>query len=553
MLQELKISNLALMSQTTLEFSEGFTVVTGETGAGKSVLLGALSLLSGTRADKTLIRQGQELLEVEAGLYFGQPEIINALLESLELPICEDGSLLLYRSLSAKRMPKITVNGRNTTMSNLRALGEAWIDFHGPGEPQKLFKETKQLEMLDLYARNSQALDAYHRGYKQWKAIYAEMDQLRDAERLSPDEVEFIQNQIDSIDRAQLSETGIETLESDFTRLSSAEEIIRGASEIYNGLNSENGINDQLGPLLHQARELAALDPELAGLGDRMESLLIELSDLGESYEDAARSCDFDEEAAEEIRERMNLWLELKRKYGGSVSSILERREALAHKIAIQADVEGSITKLQQKADKLETDLQKEAEVITQKRVQAAVHLSQAVAELLTRLGFKKAHFKIDVGRTGRLSESGNSSCSFLFSANAGQEMMQLNKIASSGELARVMLALKAVLAKVETTPVLVFDEVDANVGGEIAVTVGRELADLGKGHQVFCITHLPQVAANGKQHYLVEKQQTEDSTHVAISELHNDSEKRIGELARMLGDRSSEAAISHAKELLKT
>lgn len=552
MLQELKISNLALMTQTTLEFAEGFTVVTGETGAGKSVLLGALSLLSGARAEKTLIRQGADLLEVEAGLFFEESKRINTVLQSLDLPACEDGVLLLYRSLSRTRMPKIAINGRSTTMAALRTLGESWIDFHGPGEPQKLFSEGRQLEMLDQYARTGELLEAYAKDYRAWRELYSKMEQLRSSERLSPDEVDFFRTQIESIDRAELSEAGIEALELDFSRLSGAEEIISGANSIAHGLNGDNGAGDLLGPLLHTARELGNLNPELATLADRLESLLIELADLGESYEEAARECDFDEEAAEQIRERMNLWLELKRKYGGSIESILARREALAEKIALQGDVEGMLLRLQHEADKQEKLLREQAEVITRKRVEEATTLSKTVVDLLGHLGFKKARFKIEVERLGKLYEYGNSACAFLFAPNAGQDFLPLNKIASSGEVARVMLALKAVLAKVETTPVLVFDEVDANVGGEIAATVGRELAALGQGHQVFCITHLAQVAAQGKWHYTVEKEQSDTDTRVRIQPLHDSPAERVKELARMLGDRNSAAALSHAEELLR-
>lgn len=552
MLQELKISNLALMTQTTLEFAEGFTVVTGETGAGKSVLLGALSLLSGARAEKTLIRQGADLLEVEAGLFFEESKRINTVLQGLDLPACEDGVLLLYRSLSRTRMPKIAINGRSTTMAALRTLGESWIDFHGPGEPQKLFSEGRQLEMLDQYARTGELLEIYTKAYREWRELYSKMEQLRHSERLSPDEVDFFRTQIESIDRAELSEAGIEALELDFSRLSGAEEIISGANSIAHGLNGDNGAGDLLAPQLHTARELGNLNPELATLADRLESLLIELADLGESYEEAARECDFDEEAAEQIRERMNLWLELKRKYGGSIESILTRREALAEKITLQGDVEGMLLRLQHEADKQEKLLREQAEVITRKRVEEATTLSKTVVELLGHLGFKKARFKIEVERLGKLHEYGNSACAFLFAPNAGQDFLPLNKIASSGEVARVMLALKAVLAKVETTPVLVFDEVDANVGGEIAATVGRELAALGKGHQVFCITHLAQVAAKGKWHYTVEKEQSDTDTRVRIQPLHDSPAERVKELARMLGDRNSAAALSHAEELLQ-
>ena len=226
MLQYLKIKNLALLDEVTLELDAGFTAVTGETGAGKSVLLGALGLLSGARTEKTLIRQGADQLEVEDALYFEASAEIDVLLEAAGLPCCEAGVLLLQRSIHRKKMPRIRINGSMATLAQLQGLGEAWIDFHGPGEPQKLFQERRQLEMLDLYAGNGDLLATYQSGYIKWRAELTEIESLETGERLDQDEIEFVRKQINKIDSINVSETSIEALERDFTRMSGGQELV---------------------------------------------------------------------------------------------------------------------------------------------------------------------------------------------------------------------------------------------------------------------------------------------------------------------------------------
>jgi DNA repair protein RecN (Recombination protein N) len=551
MLQYIRIKNLALLEEVTLEFESGFTAVTGETGAGKSVLLGALGLLSGARTDKGMIRQGQDLLEVEAALYFEDSAVMDALLESAGLPLCEDGVLLLQRSVHRKKIPRIQINGSMATLAQLQGLGESWIDFHGPGEPQKLFQEKRQLEMLDTYAGNGQALTAFALAYREWRTALREMEALQTGERLDADELEFVRKQIKKIDAVDVSEDSIEELERDYTRMSSAQELVGLAAACSDGLIGEQSVNDQLGAVLLRLEELVELDEGSQPLLERARSMQIELQDLGEEVGRLASDFDFDAEAIESVTERMNLWQELRRKYGGSVEAVLAKRAELAQKIAIQGDLDGVLAKKRQVADQLEAKLRKQAANLTRSRQQAAKVLAQKAAVLLQALGFKKARLDIQLLSDAKLHEHGDSHCQFLFAPNAGQDLQPLNKIASSGETARVMLALKTVLAEADATPLLVFDEVDANVGGEVGRAVGAELARLAEEHQVLCVTHLPQVASLAHNHFVVTKSQDEDSTAVTIAPLDESREARLEELARMLGDRKSASARAHAEELL--
>lgn len=551
MLQYIRIKNLALLEEVTLEFDSGFTAVTGETGAGKSVLLGALGLLSGARTDKGMIRQGQDLLEVEAALYFAEAEMIDGLLEAAGLPACEDGVLLLQRSIHRSKIPRIQVNGNMATLAQLQTLGESWIDFHGPGEPQKLFQERRQLDMLDTYADNAKALTDYGLGYVEWRAALREIEELEKGERLDDEEIEFVRKQIKKIDLADVSEESIEELERDYTRMSSAQELVGLASECSEGLTGEQSVNDLLGSVLLRLEDLAQLDAGSEPLLERARSLQLELQDLGEEVGRLAGDFDFDAEAIEAATERMNLWQEVRRKYGGSVESVMAKREELAQKIAIQGDLDGVISKRRAAAAELEAVLRKQAVKLTGGRKKAAKTLAQKAADLLQALGFKKARLEIKLIADAKLHESGDSHCQFLFAPNAGQDLLPLNKIASSGETARVMLALKTVLAEADATPLLVFDEVDANVGGEVGRAVGAELARLAKKHQVLCVTHLPQVASLAHNHFVVTKSQDENSTAVTIAPLDESREARLEELARMLGDRKSASARAHAEELL--
>ena len=551
MLKYIRIKNLALLEEVTLEFESGFTAVTGETGAGKSVLLGALALLSGARTDKGVIRQGQDLLEVEAALHFADALLIDKLLEAAGLPTCEDGLLLLQRTIHHSKIPRIQINGSLATLAQLQALGESWIDFHGPGEPQKLFQEKRQLEMLDTYAGNVGELAAFALSFEEWRKALREIETLETGERLDLDELDFVRKQIKKIDAVDVSEDTIEELERDYNRISSAQELVSLASACSEGMIGEQSANDLLGGVLLRLEEMVKLDEGSQSLLERAQSLQIELQDLGEELGHLVNDYDFDPEAIEAATERMNLWQELRRKYGGSVEAVLSKREELAQKIEIQGDLEGVLAKRRKASVDLESELKKQAQKLTASRRKSAKILAQKAAHLLQALGFKKARLEIELIADAKLHDYGDSHCQFLFAPNAGQNLQPLNKIASSGETARVMLALKTVLAEADATPLLVFDEVDANVGGEVGRAVGAELARLAKKHQVLCVTHLPQVASLAHNHYVVTKSQDKDSTAVNIASIGDSRSDRLEELARMLGDRKSASARAHAEELL--
>jgi DNA repair protein RecN (Recombination protein N) len=549
MIRRLQIRDLALMDRTELELGSGFTVVTGETGAGKSVLLGALSLLAGNRAAKTIVRKGAEECSVEAELETDGDKRFDEVLKSLDLPDCDDGLLILKRSVHATKAGRISINGGSATLTQLQQLGELWIDFHGPGEPQKLMRAETQLEMLDLHAGLASALATYRTGWRLRNDLLREAAEAATAERLSEDEAAFLRSQLEKLDSLDLSEEAITKLERDHARSSRAQELAALLGQLESGLGSD-GLGEVLPKLLKAGDDIARIDADAEALRDRLNSLAAEAEDIRADFARLGRGLSSDDESAAELEGKMNLWLEFRRKYGPGAEAVREKREALRRRLASQGDVEARVSKLKADAAKVEKDLRKQAEALRAARTKAAEKLAIAARKMLGSLGFKKADLRIEVG-VAELGPFGADAVRFLFCPNAGQDLLPLDQIASSGEAARVMLALKTVLAAVDRTPVLVFDEVDANVGGEIGAQVGRELAALGKGHQVFCVTHLPQVAALGHAHLVVTKTQDDKSTTVEISPVHGKRKDRESELARMLGDRASKVALSHARELL--
>jgi DNA repair protein RecN (Recombination protein N) len=551
MLQSLRIKNLALLEEVALDFEAGFTAVTGETGAGKSILLGALGLLAGERADKTIIRQGAVACEAEAALFFEDARRIDAVLAELDLPPCEEGVLILKRTLPRDKAPKITVNGSLASLSTLQRLGEHWVDFHGPNEPRRLLKESCQLELLDLFGRSGTVLARYRADYGAWREWVAERERVAHETKLSPDQIEFLQNQLARLDALELTEEAIGALERDFARMSSAQELTGLTQRLEAGLTGEDGVQGRVAALLREARQLENLDAAGRPLAERLASVAVELNDLGAEFSALGGQLQFDPEQADALIARMDSWLEAKRKYGGELAPVMAARDEMRRRLEIQGDIAGTLARLDRQAADTERAAKKAAQILRAAREKAARELATMAANAIGQLGFKKADFQVKIVPRAELGPEGDCDCEFLFSPNVGEPPLPLNRVASSGELARVMLALKTVLADLDDVPLLVFDEVDANVGGEIGRVVGEKMAAIARGHQVLCVTHLPQVAAQAAAHLVVTKDQSKNRAIVTIEPIQTSRKQRVSELARMLGDSQAKSALAHAEELL--
>lgn len=551
MIEYLRIENLALLERAEIDFTEGFTAVTGETGAGKSVLLGALAMLSGARCGKEAVGGHSDTCRVEAVLRFKDTSKIDKLLESSGLPPCEDGTLLVSRVVGISKPSRAFVNSSPAPLSFLSKLGGYWIDFHGPGEPQKLFSRKNQLEMLDTFAGDSQLLEEYMRIYSERRQMLSNIESLSQTKSLGEDEIEFLRSRIAAIDAVNPTEESIAELEEKSKLAEAASDIVEKSSAVAEAIDGDGGILEKLAAASKFASEISRFSAAAESLSERLRGVGLELADISSEYGNLARSSNMDEAQIETVRRKMTDWLGLCRKFGNSVESVLSARREMAAKIENQSDVRATMEKLRRRADELLESLVPIAEKILKAREKAAKKLAERASKTLLGLGFKNARFDISISAESEPSPDCGSSCEFMFMANPGQPLLPLAKIASSGELARVMLALKTTLADADATPLLVFDEVDANVGGEIGAEVGKRLAELSKGHQVFCVTHLPQVAACANGHFLVEKSQTKTSTSVSIARIDGDKKRRVSELARMLGDRNSESAVAHAQKLL--
>lgn len=551
MIEYLRIENLALLERAEIDFTEGFTAVTGETGAGKSVLLGALAMLSGARCGKEAVGGHSDTCRVEAVLRFKDTSKIDKLLESSGLPPCEDGTLLISRVVGISKPSRAFVNSSPAPLSFLSKLGGYWIDFHGPGEPQKLFSRKNQLEMLDTFAGDSQLLEEYMRIYSERRQMLSNIESLSQTKSLGEDEIEFLRSRIAAIDAVNPTEESIAELEEKSKLAEAASDIVEKSSAVTEAIDGDGGILEKLAAASKFASEISRFSAAAESLSERLRGVGLELADISSEYGNLARSSNMDEAQIETVRRKMTDWLGLCRKFGNSVESVLSARREMAAKIENQSDVRATMEKLRRRADELLESLVPIAEKILKAREKAAKKLAERASKTLLGLGFKNARFDISISAESEPSPDCGSSCEFMFMANPGQPLLPLAKIASSGELARVMLALKTTLADADATPLLVFDEVDANVGGEIGAEVGKRLAELSKGHQVFCVTHLPQVAACANGHFLVEKSQTKTSTSVSIARIDGDKKRRVSELARMLGDRNSESAVAHAQKLL--
>ena len=357
--------------------------------------------------------------------------------------------------------------------------------------------------------------------------------------------------QLAKLDALELTDESIEALERDFQRMTRAQELIELAAALAGGLTGEDGVQRRLAELLRQARQLAGIDAASQPLAERLASATVELNDLGAEFSTLSQQLQFDPEQAEDLGSRMNTWLEVKRKHGGDVAAVITAREEMRRRLEVQGDLEGALLRLEKKIADAARKARKDAAVLRTVREKAAKELARAAAKSIAQLGFKKADFQVRVVPLADLTATGDCTVEFLFSPNVGEAPLPLSRIASSGELARVMLALKTMLADLDDVPVLVFDEVDANVGGEIGRVVGAQMAGIAKGHQVLCVTHLPQVAAQATCHLVVTKDQSKERAVVSIEPIQGSRKVRVSELARMLGDRTAKSALAHAEELL--
>lgn len=548
MLTLLKIRNLALVDELVWEPEAGFLSITGETGAGKSVIMGGISLLMGERADKGRIRSGESQCTLEAAFHLNNTVHIDALLEEAGIPPCEDGELLLRRTITATGNRQF-INNAAVTLQLLRKVAGGLVDMHHPEAHRSLTSQERQLDLLDAYAENAQTLAAYQVDYRAWLDARAAYRELQENEMANERELDFLRHQVQEIEDAAFTADEVSGLEAGWQRARNASRLRDTALPMAHLLDGDdNSILNRMRQLVRLGRELERLDADTAKWLAPMEGLVDELNDLSANIEDYVDNLSSDPQELARLEERISLLDTLKRKYGADFEAIQEHLIACSEKLDAIDNREEKLAELAETERARKAELKVAAAALTATRKKAAPKLQDAFLEHARQLGFRQSLFEVALTTLDEPGPHGAEAVDFLFGPNPGEPLKALRLIASSGELARVMLALKSALAGQDDTPLLVFDEIDANVGGEIARAVGLKMRELGQEHQVIAITHFPQVAALANHHYLISKGLSDGRTVSRLNEVAGN--ERISELMRMLGT-GGPTAEAHARGLL--
>lgn len=548
MLISLRIRNLALVDDLTLELGGGFNAITGETGAGKSIIIGALNLVLGERADRELIRTGADSCSVEAVFDVRGVRKIGAVLEESGLEPCEGHQLLLKRVFSESANRQF-INGSACTLAQLKQVGDLLVDMHGPHDHQSLLRAETQIGLVDNFCKLADARAQFQKLLGELKVVDAQKQALVMDEREFQQQLDLLRFQTSEIESANLQPGEEESVEQEYQVAFHAQKILELANRASQMISEgDEAILPQLGQAQKCLQDLIAIDPKAAALEETNRTVVIQLQDLASSLQSYIDKVDVDPQRLAELSDRVSAIQSLKRKYGRTLEEVIEFGQKAAEKLRQLQSRDEELAKLEKARVKIEKELTATGLQMRKTRQAQLPKLSKKIADQLNDLGFPKAGFSAELAEHEPW-RFGLDAAKFQFAPNPGEPAKELKSIASSGEMSRVMLAIKTALADEDEIPVLVFDEIDANVGGQVAHKVGEKMAWIGRKRQVLCITHLPQVAASGDRHYYVSKEVREGRTFSQISLI--EGKGRVEEIARMLGG-SGEAAVKHAKELLR-
>lgn len=551
MLKTLYLKNIALVDEAEIAFSEGLNVLSGETGAGKSVILDSIDFVLGAKADKGMIRSGQSECSVRAE-FTCEPELLRPVLEELDLE--ESDTLLIVRRLNADGRGSLKVNGCPMTATMLRKLTSQLVDVHGQSEHFFLLKETNQLRLLDQIAGTEQERAEVASLLKERRAYAEKLSSLGGDEGERERRADILRFQIDELENAALKEGEEEELTALRTKYQNAEKILGGLRTVRDALLSDGGASDAVNTA---HRGLISIEKygDYAALSERLESALAEIEDIGETAESLAEELDIDEREAERVENRLDEIKSLKKKYGGSVEEALNFLSRAKEELQLLENSAEECEKLKALLDGNAKKLYSACEALTEKRKEGAEGFTRRVTEELKTLNIPSARFEIAFDPYSeedlpRAHAEGLDRVKFLFSANAGEPVKELGKIISGGEMSRFMLAVKAQLSSIGTIGTYIFDEIDAGIGGKTARVVAEKFADIAKTTQIIAVSHLAQIAAFADRQFLIEKKEEGGRTFSRIRPL--EEEERAGELVRLLGGEQGGSALMHAEELLK-
>lgn len=552
MLRSLYIQNYALIEKLDISFEQGFSVITGETGAGKSIILGAIGLLLGQRADVKSIRTGATKCIIEARFdisnYHMQP-----FFEENELDY--EDECILRRELYASGKSRAFINDTPAQLAQMKELGEQLIDIHSQHQNLLLNKEGFQLNVLDLLAHDESALSAYQAAYKQWKQAQNDLDRLLERAARDKADEDYIRFQWEQLEEARLTKGEQEELEQEAETLSHAEDIkasLYRTDQLFN--NEEGGLLSNLKECCNVMAELQAVYPAAEEWANRLESSYIELKDIADEVSDREEQVEFNPTRLDEVNERLNLIYSLQQKHRmDTVDELMALRDDYATRLASISSSDEEIETLKKRCGELQSEVRRQAAGLTEARREAAREVERQMAARLVPLGMPNVRFVVDMGERKEPGLHGMDTVTFLFSANKNGTLQNISSVASGGEIARVMLSVKAMIAGAVKLPTIVFDEIDTGVSGEIADRMADIMQEMANNdRQVISITHLPQIASRGRAHYKVYKKDNETETNSHIRRLTD--EERVEEIAHMLsGATLTEAALNNARALLKT
>jgi len=565
MLLQLNIRNIALIDEVSIEFGEGLNVLTGETGAGKSIIIDSINAVLGGRVSRDLIRSGKDKAIVEA-VFVIDNDRFEDIFDETGIDKEEDGTLIISREFSASGKNICRINGKMATVTMLKIFGERLVDVHGQHDNHSLLRVESHAELLDSFGgdRLQNIKETYQKYLSEYKDIEQKLKRLGGDEGEREKKIDLIKYQVNEIQKAKLTPGEEEALNRERMFLSNAEKIISSLSEayelLYSGNNSDCSTIDNLNNACGHIRNISRFGEKFENLSERLNDIIFQLEDVIEEIRNERDSVEYDPKKLEEVEERLDLIHRLKRKYGGSIPEVLKYCSELEEQLEELEKSEEIIASLNRQLLKTEDILYNTAIELNQERKVSAGKLEKLVAEQLEDLEMPKARFKVDIrfDEKGRdngckrvFGRNGLDQVEFLISPNAGEPLKPLAKIASGGELSRIMLAIKTILAQADKIPTLIFDEIDIGISGKAAKKVSEKLSYLSGNHQVICVTHLPQIACMADNHFLIEKFTESEITRTFVKRL--DDKQTAEEIARMLGGSGeSETSLVYANELLR-
>lgn len=550
MLINLHVKNLALIKEVDVDFSNGLIVLTGETGAGKSLLLGSVNIALGNKVSKDIIRNGEDFALVE--LTFLTKKEQADFIRNMDIFVDDDNIITVSRKITESRSVS-KINGETVNVKTLKTIMEMLIDIHGQHDHQSLLYPTKHLEILDKFAKDKiehklADLKELNNNYKKLKQ---KLDEYSMDEAQRAREIEFAKFEVDEIEQANLKENEDVDLETTYKKMAGAKDVAVELSSIYQLISyeNENGVGSQINRAISLINSVKSDDEKITQFKECLYDIDSMCKDLDSDIVDYTESLEFDSNYINEIENRLNTINHLKIKYGNSIEKILEYQNEKQNYLDELINYEEEINNIKSEIDSIYLDMENISLDISEERKKAALVLQEQVTKSLIDLNFMAVNFEISIERSNTITDNGFDNVNFMISTNPGEPVRLLNKVASGGELSRIMLAIKSILASEDEIDTLIFDEIDTGISGKTATMVAEKMANISRHHQVICISHLSQIAAMADNHYLIEKKLENNSTITNIKKLSGD--ESIEELVRINGDGTvSEAAISHAKEM---